>query len=267
MAYRGADPTAVMGSRIGAYLLDGLVALLVLGVAGFALFTSTIRTAPGDLVTCPSPLDPAPTEIVYCSDDGVAEVRYLTTADVDDIQAQLTLLGLGLTILNSIVLQGLVGASVGKLLLGLRVVRADGQDAGLGRCLVRTALLVVDGFFCALVGLVTACNSRAHRRVGDMVAGTMVVSRSDQDALILARSGIALPDRTAMAAATYRGPVGQPSAIDAFDLSAPLVPAATPVATDGPTWDPARGTHVQYDHGQARWLAWDPAADEWRPIS
>lgn len=273
MTYRGADPTAVMGTRIGAYVLDGLVAVIVLGIIGFGLFTSTVRTAPGGTVTCPGQFEPSP-GIVYCSDDGVAEVRYLTTADVDEIQAKLTLIGLALTILNSIILQGLVGASVGKLLLGLRVVRADGNDAGLGRCLVRTILLIVDGFFCSLVGLLTAFNSRGHRRVGDMVAGTLVVSRSDQDALILARSGIALPDRTAMAAATYRGPVDQPAPVDAFDLSAPLLPTETAPATvtrtataEQATWDPARGTYVQYDHHRATWMAWDEVAREWKPIA
>ena len=72
-------------------------------------------------------------------------------------------------------LQGIVGASVGKLILGLRVVNAQGETCGVGRAFVRWIFLLVDGF-CFLVGLIVALATHPHRRVGDFVAGTYVVA-------------------------------------------------------------------------------------------
>ena len=45
--------------------------------------------------------------------------------------------------------------------------------------MVRWLLLVVDAFFCFLVGLITALATTGHQRVGDLVAKTYVVSAHD----------------------------------------------------------------------------------------
>jgi uncharacterized RDD family membrane protein YckC len=45
-------------------------------------------------------------------------------------------------VVQDIVLTGLIGITVGKRLLGLRVVRLDGRAIGLGWALVRTALIL-----------------------------------------------------------------------------------------------------------------------------
>lgn len=45
-------------------------------------------------------------------------------------------------VVQDIVLTGLIGMTVGKRLLGLRVVRLDGAMVGLGWALVRTALIL-----------------------------------------------------------------------------------------------------------------------------
>ena len=50
---------------------------------------------------------------------------------------------------------------------------------GFGRAAVRWLLLVVDAFFCFLVGLITALSTTGHQRVGDLVAKTYVVSARD----------------------------------------------------------------------------------------
>lgn len=68
------------------------------------------------------------------------------------------------------------GRTPGKRALGLRVVDASGQAPSVQAVVVRNLLLVVDllpGL--GLVGLVTALADRRHRRVGDLVAGTLVV--------------------------------------------------------------------------------------------
>jgi serine/threonine-protein kinase len=85
----------------------------------------------------------------------------------------------GSAVLVLVVLQGLTGATVGKLLVGLRVVDRDGRPPGLRQALVRTLLLVIDGFpwVVPLLGWLVAATNARHRRVGDFAAGTMVVRR------------------------------------------------------------------------------------------
>lgn len=69
------------------------------------------------------------------------------------------------------------GRSVGKLALGLRVVRDDGGAIGFRHALIRALLwqfevLATGGSIAAFVGLL----SSRSKRLGDMLAGTMAVS-------------------------------------------------------------------------------------------
>lgn len=69
------------------------------------------------------------------------------------------------------------GRSLGKLALGLRVVREDGGAIGFRHALIRALLwqfevLATGGSVAALVGLL----SSRSKRLGDMLAGTMAVS-------------------------------------------------------------------------------------------
>jgi uncharacterized RDD family membrane protein YckC len=71
-----------------------------------------------------------------------------------------------------------VGGTVGKLLLGIRVVRADGSKPDLATSLKRTALRVVDGFpyvLPYLVGAIAVWSSPTKQRLGDRWANTYVV--------------------------------------------------------------------------------------------
>jgi uncharacterized RDD family membrane protein YckC len=68
------------------------------------------------------------------------------------------------------------GASPGKALFGIRVIRADGATPGRLRSLVRVVAWVVDGLVLLVpVALWSAWCTPGHRRVGDWVAGTYVV--------------------------------------------------------------------------------------------
>jgi uncharacterized RDD family membrane protein YckC len=58
---------------------------------------------------------------------------------------------------------------------GLRVVAMDGQPPRPAAHVLRCALTIVDGFGFGLVGLVIMTNSRRRQRLGDIVAGTLVV--------------------------------------------------------------------------------------------
>jgi uncharacterized RDD family membrane protein YckC len=75
-----------------------------------------------------------------------------------------------------VVLEGLLGRTVGKLATGIRVVNeATGYPPGIGKAIVRTVLRIIDGLFVYLVGFVIVLGSSRRRRLGDMAAGTLVV--------------------------------------------------------------------------------------------
>jgi uncharacterized RDD family membrane protein YckC len=78
-----------------------------------------------------------------------------------------------------IVPESLYGASLGKMLLGLCVVRVDGRPLGLGSILTRNVLRFVDvlpGFY--LIGGLSTLATANSQRVGDRWAGTTVVARA-----------------------------------------------------------------------------------------
>ncbi len=68
------------------------------------------------------------------------------------------------------------GQTMGKRLLGIRVVRVDGSPVGLYESAVRNLLRVVD-FLPAMYGLgvLSLLLTEQHRRLGDLVAGTLLV--------------------------------------------------------------------------------------------
>ena len=77
-----------------------------------------------------------------------------------------------------IVPESLYGASLGKMLLGLRVVRVDGRPLGLGSIVTRNVLRFIDvlpGLY--LIGGIAVLLTANSQRVGDKWAGTSVVQR------------------------------------------------------------------------------------------
>jgi uncharacterized RDD family membrane protein YckC len=59
--------------------------------------------------------------------------------------------------------------------LGLRVVGLDGRDASLGQLGARWLMLLVDAMLFGLVGLVAMLATPHRQRLGDVLAGTVVV--------------------------------------------------------------------------------------------
>jgi len=78
-----------------------------------------------------------------------------------------------------IFLEGTTGQTVGKMLLGIKVVREGTNEApGLGAATIRTLLRLVDGLFGYLVGfVVVVLASGKNQRLGDMAAKTLVVRK------------------------------------------------------------------------------------------
>jgi uncharacterized RDD family membrane protein YckC len=69
----------------------------------------------------------------------------------------------------------LAGGTLGKRVLGLRVVDGRGNSIAWGAAIVRNVLRIVDGLFFYLVGAVAIWSSPDRQRLGDRAAHTYVV--------------------------------------------------------------------------------------------
>jgi uncharacterized RDD family membrane protein YckC len=75
-------------------------------------------------------------------------------------------------------MEGYLGQTVGKMLLGIKVVREDtGGVPGLGAAALRTVLRIIDGILFYSVAFVSVLATQKNRRLGDMVANTLVVRK------------------------------------------------------------------------------------------
>ena len=92
------------------------------------------------------------------------------------ISDPLCLIFLIVMVLYMILLEGWFGATLGKWLLGLRVVRVDGGRPGLWKSLMRNALRFIDSLpTLNVLGVILILKSRERARFGDRVAGTRVI--------------------------------------------------------------------------------------------
>jgi uncharacterized RDD family membrane protein YckC len=80
-----------------------------------------------------------------------------------------------------IFLEGWLGATLGKWVLGLRVIGLDGRRAGLWKGALRNILRLVDGLPAFnLLGVILIQRSKERTRFGDRIAGTRVIRISHQ---------------------------------------------------------------------------------------
>jgi uncharacterized RDD family membrane protein YckC len=101
------------------------------------------------------------------------------SGDSGDVRGALTAVILGWALYYYFALESGDGQTVGKKLLKLRVVRADGSPAGMREIAVRTVLRVVDGVGAYIVGLIVMlATGQRRQRLGDLAAGTIVVDAS-----------------------------------------------------------------------------------------
>jgi uncharacterized RDD family membrane protein YckC len=69
------------------------------------------------------------------------------------------------------------GQTPGKRIMKVKVARLDGHSLTLGSCIIRWLFRIVDIWMdSGSVGIVTMTFSKLHQRIGDMVAGTIVIS-------------------------------------------------------------------------------------------
>ena len=76
-----------------------------------------------------------------------------------------------------VVMEKVSGGTLGKMALGLKVVKESGEPLDWAASLIRNVLRIVDGFFFYLVGAIIVWTSKKKQRLGDMVAHTLVVPR------------------------------------------------------------------------------------------
>ena len=137
------DPVDVLGRRVGAGLVDLLVALIIFLALGAAL-------------------------------GGAQTDGSRVGVQVQGLDAVLVF---GVILLYYGALEALTGQTIGKRVFGLRVVRAaDGGKAGTGQIALRTLLRLVDGLGAYLVGLIVVLVTGKRRaRLGDLAGRTAVV--------------------------------------------------------------------------------------------
>jgi uncharacterized RDD family membrane protein YckC len=83
-----------------------------------------------------------------------------------------------IVVLYYILLEGYLGQTFGKMVLGIKVVREDnGEVPGLGGATIRTLFRIVDGLFSYLVAFIAVLISGKNQRLGDMAAHTLVVRK------------------------------------------------------------------------------------------
>jgi RDD family len=245
------DPTNVMGRRIAAWIID-LIPALVIGfvVVGHGLtrvdgaqanYCDLYRSVHGSSALCIQSGSSA-----YYSTSGIRGTGFLLS-----LLYWFALAG---------VLQGLTGATLGKHILGLRVVDQNGQVAGLGKALLRTFVGVFEIGLCFPIALITALVTHPHRRVGDFAAGTFVVATSSVGTPIgAAPGGSPYPPAWTPPPQTWGPPPAgsQPWGSPAPGWGAP--PASAPAQTWG---TPAAGPPVTPPPAQAPTTWGAPVPDE-----
>jgi uncharacterized RDD family membrane protein YckC len=140
---------ASLGRRALAIIVDGLLSLIVaipLAVAGGGANSSTVTTPTGTSHNYSLHLTGIPLLLTV-----VIWLGYMTY------------------------MEGTSGASLGKRVAGIKVIRADGSPMDLTAAFARNLLRIVDGFAFYLVGLLFAMSSPRKQRLGDRAAGTLVV--------------------------------------------------------------------------------------------
>jgi uncharacterized RDD family membrane protein YckC len=94
-----------------------------------------------------------------------------------NVGAKAVWLLLALGVAYYVACEALTGMTLGKRMVGIRVVREDGEHVTFGAAVVRNLLRLVDAFVFYLVGFLFALTSPRGQRLGDRAAHTIVVRR------------------------------------------------------------------------------------------
>lgn len=161
------DPTAVMGRRIGAFFIDAAITIVAFTLIFFPLATKRTEAETLDLPGCHLDVD---SNQISCDNRQVLQIG----DSVYEAGGATFLLDVAFVFVCFGIVAGITGATIGKALVGIRVVREDGSIVGIPKSLLRWLCFFVDIFF---VGIILASTTRGHRRLGDMAAHSYVVTK------------------------------------------------------------------------------------------
>ncbi|GAA0233245.1 RDD family protein [Cryptosporangium japonicum] len=109
---------------------------------------------------------------------GAADAHPRTGLEFVQLSPRFGVAWLVVAVLYYVLMEAYLGRTLGKMLMRIQVVdEVTGRPPGLLKAVVRTAARVVDGGCGYLVALVVVVNSQRRRRIGDMLAHTLVVGR------------------------------------------------------------------------------------------
>lgn len=288
------DPTDVVGLRVTAWVIDlfiylALVAVVTLATGGLKLGSHETYTWEAANEYCRQ------WEATHTGSCWVNSPTFEERAEGDALYSAETVEGAAtsaatwvLHLLAYALIQGLTGASLGKLIVGLRVVTADGQVAGVGRSFVRTISWLLDALTCGLpvIGGVMIVSNRGHRRLGDMFAGTYVVRKGSVGLPITFQTARFSPAQPPIPPAPpfpgtghlppgpiqpsgsspWGGPQWPPAQPPAQPLAQPPTPPPLGSGAE-PVWDAGRNTYIRTDPSNGAWLQWDPNLEIWVPLA
>jgi uncharacterized RDD family membrane protein YckC len=139
-------------------------------------------------------------------------------------------------------MEGKTGASIGKRMMGLRVIGEDGSPVTIEASLIRNALRFLDAFpYVApyALGAIVASKSPHRQRLGDVVAETLVVPAASLKEAPASSARASAPLRPASsprgpAAPMSRGPVYVPGQGPAVPRPSVKPPTQTPTSAPAP---------------------------------
>jgi uncharacterized RDD family membrane protein YckC len=218
-------PTNVVGRRVGAYIFDGVLSYVLAGIVLSLIDRDWYRTT-GD------------------------EVSISPTANVT-----LSVLLVLFWIVQVMILEGLYGWTLGKLIMQIRVVRPLGEPPGPLRALVRYVAWIVDAFpYCLpLLGFGLILGTKTHRRVGDMLADTYVI-----DVVYFGRPMLFDGESVQAGAQSLRP--------EDLGVTREELKAAIASRPKDPIYDKSLDTYVVWNKKRERMLRFDKGTQTWVPL-
>ncbi|HCV36342.1 MAG TPA: hypothetical protein DF783_05395 [Acidimicrobiaceae bacterium] len=187
------DPTAVLGRRLIAWVLDNLIVA--------TLFTIILLSGAENRQVPDGVSNTDACSILFTSDEGCIVIGNEAWQVDVGLSAAHVLFPTLAFLANQILLTAATGFSLGKAVTGLRVVRrSDGGLPGLTGAAGRTLPWMVPTILGLLAPVMVVIEigltvtSTGHRRLGDRIGGTLVVDRSRSGTVPLV-PGLNNPDR------------------------------------------------------------------------
>jgi uncharacterized RDD family membrane protein YckC len=156
---------ASISKRIGAALIDSLILALVLMVIANSFGERYDKKTTTTVTVSSTPDSAKPTTTTQT-----------TSSSGYDLSGWPLVVYLASWFLLIPFMEGKTGQTIGKKLLRLKVNRQNGNPTNIGVSLVRHLFDCIEFIF--LIGFFIAVSNPQHKRIGDFVAGTVVVDKN-----------------------------------------------------------------------------------------